>query len=171
MKNPYTVLARASIESWLLSKKRLEIPEDTPDELLCKRAGAFVTLYKSGCLRGCIGTISPVQNSLAEEIICNAVAAATEDPRFPRVRPEELAELVISVDVLGEAEPIETMADLDPVRYGVIVSKGFRRGLLLPHLDGIDSAEEQVSIALAKAGIHSEEPYRMERFEVIRHEE
>ncbi len=170
-KNPYTALARASIESWLFNRKALEIPADTPDELLDKRAGAFVTLYKSDCLRGCIGTISPVRKSLAEEIICNAVAAATEDPRFPRVRLEELEDLVISVDVLGEAEPVETMAELDPDRYGVIVSKGFRRGLLLPNLDGIDSVQEQVSIALAKAGIDPDESYRMERFEVTRHEE
>jgi AmmeMemoRadiSam system protein A len=169
--NPYTALARASIESYLLEKRILKVPEDTPQELLNRRAGAFVTLYKAGCLRGCIGTIAPVRESLALEIIFNAVASAAEDPRFPPVTRDELEDLVISVDVLGKAEPVAGVDQLDPARYGVIVSDRYRRGLLLPHLDGIDTAEEQVSIALRKAGIGFSEPYRLERFEVVRHEE
>ena len=96
--------------------------------------------------------------------------AATEDPRFPSVRTEELSDLEISVDVLGEAEEVDSFDDLDPVRYGVIVTRGFRRGLLLPNLDGIDTVEEQVSIALQKAGIYGGD-YKLERFEVIRHTE
>ncbi len=169
-KNPYVSLARRTIELYVREGKVLQIPDDTPDELLSTRAGAFVTLYKNGQLRGCIGTISPVRPSLAEEIIRNAISASTEDPRFPSVKPDELSELDISVDVLGEAEEIDSIDDLDPERYGVIVTSGYRRGLLLPNLEGIDSAEEQVSIALRKAGIYRGE-YTLERFEVIRHKD
>ena len=166
-----TGLARASIESYLIRGKILPIPEDTSDTLLTRRAGAFVTLYKEACLRGCIGTIQPTRDSLAAEIIYNAIAAASQDPRFPPVDEEELDQLVISVDVLGTAEPVDTLEALDPDRYGVIVSNGYRRGLLLPGLEGIGTVEEQVSIALQKAGIPPGKPYRLERFEVIRHEE
>ena len=171
MSNMYTTLARASITYYLETRRLLDIPADTADALLNRRAGCFVTLYKKGCLRGCIGTIEPQQRTLAEEIIQNAVASATQDPRFPAVQREELAEITLSVDVLGEAERIDSIDALDPEPYGVIVSCRHRKGLLLPHLDGIDTAEEQVAIALQKAGIHPDEPYGMERFEVLRYKE
>ena len=171
MSNMYTTLARASITYYLETKRLLDIPADTPDALLNKKAGSFVTLYKEGLLRGCIGTIEPQQRTLAEEIIQNAVASATQDPRFPAVRREELAEITLSVDVLGETEMIDSTDALDPERYGVIVSCRYRRGLLLPKLEGIDTAEEQVAIALQKAGISPDETYRMERFEVVRYKE
>ncbi|HHZ00152.1 MAG TPA: AmmeMemoRadiSam system protein A, partial [Tissierellia bacterium] len=128
-----------------------------------------VSLKLDGSLRGCIGTISPTTSSIADEIIRNAISAGTEDPRFPPVTEEELSRLEYSVDVLGKAEKIESLDDLDPVRYGVIVTKGHRRGLLLPNLEGINTVEEQVSIALRKAGIYPHEDYRLERFEVVRH--
>ncbi|HZK28752.1 MAG TPA: AmmeMemoRadiSam system protein A [Clostridia bacterium] len=169
--NPYVALARASIEYYLRDRAIMQVPEDTPEALLATRAGAFVTLYKAGNLRGCIGTIHPVRKSLAHEIIHNAVASAVEDPRFPPLNPDELKDIVVSVDVLGDAEPIDTFEELDPARYGVIVSDKYRRGLLLPNLDGIDTAEEQVSIALRKAGIYPGDSYRLERFEVVRYEE
>ena len=106
---------------------------------------------------------------MAEEIIENAISAGTKDPRFPPVTEEELSHLVYSVDVLKEPEPISSIEELDPRKYGVIVSKGFRKGLLLPNLEGVDTAEEQVEIALKKAGIMKYEEYTMERFEVERH--
>ena len=106
---------------------------------------------------------------MADEIIKNAVSAGVGDPRFDPVRPDELKELVYSVDVLGRPEPIDSLEQLDVVRYGVIVSKGRRRGLLLPNLEGVDTPAEQVAIALRKAGIDPEESYAMERFEVVRH--
>ncbi len=134
-----------------------------------KKAGAFVTLKKNGQLRGCIGTIRPVQGSLAEEILRNAISAGTRDPRFSPVKPEELPELVYSVDVLGEPEPIKSKDELDTKRYGVIVENGPRCGLLLPNLAGIDTPEEQISIAREKAGISPDEPVKMYRFEVVRH--
>ena len=130
----------------------------------------FVSLHREGRLRGCIGTIRPVRGCIAEEIAANAVSAATEDPRFPPVRPEELESLEISVDVLSAPEEIASRAELDVKRYGVIVSKGSRSGLLLPDLDGVDTVDEQVSIALRKAGIpERERGVRLERFEVVRH--
>ena len=122
-----------------------------------------------GSLRGCIGTISPTTSSIADEIIRNAISAGTEDPRFPPVTEDELSRLEYSVDVLGKAEKIESMDELDPLRYGVIVSKGHRRGLLLPNLEGVETAEKQISIALRKAGISPNEDYQLERFEVVRH--
>ena len=138
------------------------------DELRGERAGCFVTLYKDGRLRGCIGTIEATCSNLAEEIAENAIKAAFEDPRFPRLEEDELEGLVISVDVLG---PIESCSykDLDPKNYGLIVRSGYRRGLLLPGIPGIDSARRQVEIAKNKAGIYPEEKVDYFRFRVIRH--
>jgi len=138
--------------------------------MLQEKAGAFVSLKISGQLRGCIGTISPTKPTLLAEILQNAVSAASEDPRFDPVREKELDRIAVSVDVLGKPEIIESMDQLDVRRYGVIVSNGFRRGLLLPDLDGVDTPERQVEISLQKAGIDRSEPYQLERFEVIRHE-
>ena len=130
----------------------------------------FVSLKEEGKLRGCIGTIAPVRGSVAEEIIENAVSAAVRDPRFHAVEPEELERLVYSVDVLGETETIDSPEELDVKRYGVVVSRGRRRGLLLPNLEGVDTVEEQIDIARRKAGIPEDaEDIRLERFEVVRH--
>ena len=133
------------------------------------QAGVFVSIKKDGGLRGCIGTIRAVQASVAEEIIQNAISAATEDPRFSPVLKEELPWLSLSVDVLGYAERIDSEDALDVKRYGVIVTNGSRRGLLLPNLDGVDTAAEQVAIAKRKAGILEHENVLLERFEVVRH--
>ena len=138
--------------------------------LLGERAGAFVSIKKAGELRGCIGTISAVRENLAEEISDNAISACSRDPRFDPVRTGELGELTVSVDVLSEAEPVSSPAELDVLRYGVIVSKGFRRGLLLPNLEGVNTVDAQLRIALSKAGINPSERYSIERFEVVRHE-
>jgi AmmeMemoRadiSam system protein A len=134
-----------------------------------KKAGVFVSLKKHGELRGCIGTIAPVTDSIAEEIIRNAVSACAEDPRFDPVSKDELDELVYSVDLLSPAEPIPSADMLDPVKYGVIVTSGHKRGLLLPNLEGVDTIEQQIEIAMRKAGIHKNESYTLERFEVVRH--
>jgi len=134
-----------------------------------RRAGVFVSLKKYGELRGCIGTIKPTTKNIAAEIIQNAISAGTRDPRFLPVEESELSELAYSVDVLGEPEPINTKDELDVKRYGVIVRSGYKSGLLLPNLEGVDTVDYQVSIALQKAGIRPGEPYKMERFEVVRH--
>lgn len=163
-------LARLSLETYIRTGSRLEtLPEGLPDELTQRAAGAFVSLHLDGRLRGCIGTIAPTQKNVAQEIVRNAVSAGTRDPRFPPVHPEELDALEYSVDVLGAPEPVDSPAQLDPKRYGVIVSCGTRRGLLLPDLDGVDTAAQQIEIAREKGGIRANEPYRLERFEVVRH--
>ena len=166
----YVRLARHTVEHYIRTGKRLEAPDWLPQEMKERRAGVFVSLKEDGQLRGCIGTIAPVRESLAQEIISNAVSAATQDPRFPAVREDELDRLVYSVDVLGEPEEIASLAELDMKRYGVIVSRGSRRGLLLPDLEGVDTAEEQVAIAKRKAGIPADaQDVRLERFQVVRH--
>ena len=148
------------------------MPKGLPEEMINTRAGAFVSIRKAGQLRGCIGTILPVRDSLASEIIANAISAGTADPRFSAVTEDELEDLVYDVDVLSEPEAIDSPAELDVKRYGVIVSSedGHRRGLLLPDLDGVDTVEEQISIARRKGGISPEEKIKLQRFEVTRHE-
>lgn len=165
----YVHLARLSLEAYISTGKYLKLPENLPEEMLNRKAGVFVSLKKHGSLRGCIGTISPVTTSIAKEIIKNAVSAAVEDPRFPPVTEKELEELVYSVDVLGEPEPITSVEELDVVRYGVIVTSGRKRGLLLPNLEGVDTVQKQVEIARRKAGIYDNEAFTLERFEVVRH--
>ena len=135
-----------------------------------QRAGVFVSIHKHGELRGCIGTIEPVQDDLLEEIIQNSISSCSYDPRFLPVEPDELEELDIKVDVLKEPEPIQSLGELDVKRYGVIVEKGTKRGLLLPNLEGINSVNQQVDIAMSKAGIRNPNGMKLYRFEVIRHE-
>jgi len=160
-------LARNAIVSYVRLHKVTAPPAELTPEMQ-QRAGVFVSLHRGGELRGCIGTIAPTQASVAQEIIANAISAATRDPRFPPVRTDELDDLEISVDMLMPAEPISSTSDLDPKRFGVIVELGYRRGLLLPDLEGVDTVEYQVEIALRKAGIRPQEPYKLFRFEVLR---
>ena len=167
--DPYVRLARASLESWIREHKKLSIPDWVPEEMRTQKAGAFVSIHEHGNLRGCIGTILSTTDSVAEEIIQNAISASTRDPRFYPIRKDELPNLDISVDVLGSPEVIDSPSLLDVKRYGVIVSYGRRRGLLLPDLDGVDTVEDQIDIARQKGGIRSTDPYTLERFEVIRH--
>lgn len=167
--DPYVKLAIDTLETYVMTGKQIPIPEDLPVEMLTERAGVFVSLKKYGELRGCIGTIVPTTINIAMEIIQNAISAGTRDPRFLSVEKEELPDLVYSVDVLGEPEPIKSKAELNVKKYGVIVRSSHRSGLLLPNLEGVDTVDYQVAIALQKAGIRKSEPYEMERFEVIRH--
>jgi AmmeMemoRadiSam system protein A len=146
-------------------------PPSPPDRpLYARRAACFVCIKRSGELRGCIGTLAPAEGDLGAEIARNAHGAAFGDPRFPLVAEDELDLLSFSVDVLSPSEPC-SFDELDPRRYGVIVSSGLRRGVLLPDLDGVDSARRQVAIALQKAGVAPGEPYRLERFTVTRYRE
>ena len=165
----YVRLARASVTAWVLRRERIPVPDGLPEEMLSARAGTFVSLHRDGRLRGCIGTIAPTRRNIAEEIIENAISACSRDPRFSPVTARELSGLEISVDVLGETEPIDSPEALDVKRYGVVVSHGKKRGLLLPNLDGVDTVEDQIRIAREKGGIRRDEPYTLERFEVVRH--
>ena len=166
----YVKLARDAVYHYVIHRRYLPLPEGLEEEMLKRKAGTFVSIHKNGRLRGCIGTIMATRDSIAEEIIANAVSACSRDPRFSPIREDELKDLEISVDVLGEIEDIASPEELDVKRYGVIVSCGRRRGLLLPDLEGVDSVEEQIDIAREKGGIGKHEAYQLQRFEVIRHE-
>jgi AmmeMemoRadiSam system protein A len=165
--SPLVKLARSVVESYVAQKK-LPSPEGL-ERFEAERAGVFVSIKKHGQLRGCIGTIEPASASIVAEVQQNAISASTKDPRFEPVQADELPDLVYSVDVLKPPEPIGGLAELDPQRYGVIVKRGRKKGLLLPNLEGIDTAAEQVAIAKRKAGIAADEEVELERFEVVRY--
>ncbi len=167
--DPYVSLARASFTAYTERREHIAVPDGLPSEMTANRAGTFVSLHLGGELRGCIGTLAPTRESIAEEIICNAISACSKDPRFPPVTPEELPFIECSVDVLGEPEDIEGFDQLDVKRYGVIVTRGWHRGVLLPDLDGVDTVELQVAIAKQKAGIPQSASCNLQRFEVVRH--
>lgn len=173
--DPYIALARLSLETRLKEGRVITLKDaehiSLPSDISSKAGGVFVTLKEHGTLRGCIGTIEGQRASLGEEIIENAVSSGLRDPRFDPVTVNELPYLSYSVDILYPAERISSIDDLDPKVYGVIVSKGHRRGLLLPNIEGVDTKEEQVEIALRKGGISKSENYVLERFKVERHGE
>ena len=168
--HPLVVLARQAIESFVRESVVLEPKALTPE--MERQAGTFVSLHDGqGQLRGCIGTFMPAQANVALEVVHNAISAATRDPRFPPVRPHELADLDVKVDVLTTPEPVSGPQELDTRRYGVIVQaeQGWRRGLLLPDLEGIDTVEEQIRICRYKAGIGEGEAVQLLRFQVERY--
>jgi hypothetical protein len=165
--HPLVQLARKTIEHRVRGGKAAPMPENLTPEMQ-EQAGVFVSLHRRGALRGCIGTFEPTTPSVAEEVMQNAVSSAIRDPRFPPVRPDELADLEINVDVLTSPEPVDGPEGLDPKRYGVIVECGWRRGLLLPDLEGVDSVRHQIDICRQKAGIGPREPVKLYRFEVRR---
>lgn len=167
--HPIVELAKKTVEMYVRTGN---VPgfQGCPEFMTSERAGVFVSLHIGDDLRGCIGTIEPLTDCVAEEVVRNAVAAATQDPRFPAVMEAELSRLEYSVDVLTEPVEVKDVKELDPKRYGVIVSKGRCRGLLLPDLEGVDTVERQLSIAMAKAGIWKDEDcVKVEKFEVTRY--
>ncbi|MFC1861873.1 AmmeMemoRadiSam system protein B [Chloroflexota bacterium] len=165
--SPLARLASETVEAYVREGKTPKPTRLTPE--MREKAGVFVSIHKSGDLRGCIGTFEPTADNVAEEIIANAISSATRDPRFPPIAPDELKDLDYSVDVLTRPEPIENQDQLDPRKYGVIVESGFRRGLLLPDLEGVDSVDYQIDICRQKAGIMPDEPVKLYRFEVKRY--
>ncbi len=169
--DPYVRLARESLATYLNSGKIQEkFPSYVPDEMKTMKRGVFVSLKKHGELRGCIGTIFPVAENIAQEIVRNAIQAGVHDPRFNEVEKEELLDIDFSVDVLTEPEPC-SKEELNPKKYGVIVRSLGKTGLLLPDLEEVDTVEQQLDIALRKAGIKPYEAYEVQRFKVIRHKE
>jgi AmmeMemoRadiSam system protein A/AmmeMemoRadiSam system protein B len=166
----YQQLAKKTVENYIKNHKVIQYKEeDLPEEMIKKKAGVFVSLHIKDELRGCIGTIQSTRDCIAEEIVYNAISASTKDPRFLPINEKELDDLTYHVDVLGQAEKIESKKELDVKRYGVIVRKGHKTGLLLPDLEGVDTVDYQINIALRKAMIHPEDDYELYRFEVIRH--
>ncbi len=166
--HPLVRLAKNAVETFVRERRIIKPPEEASAEMK-ERAGVFVSLHKGRELRGCIGTFSPAQMSVAEEVIINAVHAATEDPRFSPVSSHELSDISYSVDVLSEPEPVDDESMLDPVKYGVIVESGHNRGLLLPDLEGVDTVQKQIEICRMKAGISPDEPVKLYRFKVRRY--
>jgi AmmeMemoRadiSam system protein A len=169
--NPYIKLAKIALETYVREGKVIDVPDFVTDEMLSMQAGVFVSLKRKRDLRGCIGTIASTTKSVAHEIIQNAISAGTGDPRFYPVQSVELSDIQYSVDILMPAEKIKSIDELDAHKYGVIVRSRGRSGLLLPDLEGVDTPEEQVSIALRKAGIDRSDDYTLQRFEVVRHGE
>jgi len=175
--HPFVKLAFASMYSFIADGKRLgaqALPSevdtalsDAKDEL-GKPSACFVSLKIAGQLRGCIGTIEPTTKDLAEEIIENAISASTRDPRFPRVQTDELPRLSVSVDVLS-APKQATEAELDPKKFGLIIEQGYRRGLLLPDLEGVDDVATQKRIVAQKGGIDLGQPHNLYTFTVDRY--
>lgn len=165
--SPLARLARTTVETYVKEGKTPQPEELTPE--MKEKAGVFVSIHKSGELRGCIGTFEPTRKNVAEEIMANAVSSATKDPRFPPIAPNELEHLSYSVDVLTKPEPVESQDQLDAKKCGVIVECGMRRGLLLPDLEGVDTVDQQISICCQKAGISPDEPLKLYRFEVKRY--
>lgn len=164
--HPIVKLAKEAVENYIKYGKVIK-PEILTEEMK-ERAGVFVSIKKLGNLRGCIGTFEPTQENIAKEIIYNAIQSATQDPRFERVSPEELNLLEYSVDILTRPIPVEDISKLDPKKHGLIVKSGWRRGLLLPDLEGIDTVEKQIEICKLKAGIGPKEPIELFSFEVRR---
>jgi AmmeMemoRadiSam system protein A len=164
--HPVVKLAKQAVESYIRRGKMPKPQELTPE--MRERAGVFVSLHKHGQLRGCIGTFEPTKDDVAEEIIANAISSSTMDPRFPPVNASELDDLEYSVDILTRPEPVTDIDQLDPMTYGVIVESGWKRGLLLPDLEGVDSVEEQIAICRLKAGISASESVNLYRFQVRR---
>lgn len=164
----FTELAKKSLETYIKTGKKITPEDNLPSEME-EEAAVFVSLKENGQLRGCIGSLEPTTPSVAEEIITYAIYAGTQDPRFMPVSENELDKLDYSVDVLEKPQPVRQIAELDPSVYGVIVSDGSRRGVLLPDLEGVDTVEEQIDIALAKARIPKNANYKIEKFKVIRH--
>lgn len=167
-----TELARKTVEEYISNNKIVELDTSCLEEYKDKQAGIFVTIYRKGALRGCIGTIGPAQKNIIIETITNAISSCTKDPRFMPVNKNELNELKYSVNVLMPPEPINSKDLLDPQKYGVIVVGSFnRRGLLLPRIESITTIDEQIFYAKNKAGIESDEPVTLYRFESIEHKE
>lgn len=166
--HPLVELAKKSVEAHVREGITIRLPDPLPAEM-SGRAGVFVSIKKRGELRGCIGTFQPSSDCIGSETVMNAISAATKDPRFTPVVEEELSDLTYSVDVLSCPEKVSGLSDLNPKKYGIIVVRGFRRGLLLPDLEGVDTVEDQLRITKMKAGILPHEEVEIYRFEVIRY--
>ncbi len=166
--HPFVKLAKDSVEQFIANRKIID-KQDVSGLEMAEKAGVFICLKMKGELRGCIGTFHPAWDSLADEIIHNAISAATQDPRFKPVDSSELDKLEYTVDVLSEPEQVKSKKDLDHKRYGVIVKSGERKGLLLPDIEGVNTVDEQISIASTKAGIYLDEQIDLFRFEVKRY--
>ncbi len=125
-------IAKQTINEYVKNEKTLEFSEK--DSRLLEEEGAFVTIHKSGKLRGCIGNILG-RGPLYETVRDMAVASSTQDPRFPRVQEKELKDLEIEISVLSKPWRVNSVDEIEVGTHGVIVSKGlFNKGLFLPQV-------------------------------------
>ncbi len=163
-------LTKKAVEVFVRNEETISLPKDLPSRVYQERKGVFVSLHtKNGSLRGCIGTFSPQQKNLGREIIHNAIAAATQDPRFPPVTANELDQLNFKVDILSTPKPVKQDFPLDPKKYGLIVkTSDGRKGLLLPDIEGVNTPQEQIEICKQKGGILSHELVSFQIFTVER---
>lgn len=168
--DPYVRLARQAVECFITTGRLLDIPEDTPEELLKTKASVFVTIYKDGELRGRIGSIVSIRDNVAYEVIENAIQAAAYDIRFSRVTKDELPDLVYSVDVLSEMEEVSSREELDPEHYGIMVSSGTKQGIALPGMKDVKTADDQLNLCYEEGEIMPESPVVVYRFKVTHHE-
>lgn len=154
MKNSYVNLAQQAVETYVKKGKIISPPKDLNPQFFNKKAGVFVTIMNGKELRGCIGTYLPTKSNIAQEIIANAIAAATQDFRFNPITSAELAKLSYYVYILEKPTPIRDIKELDPKKYGILVkSETGKSGLLLPDLEGIDTAEKQLNAVCYKCGV------------------
>jgi|WetSurMetagenome_2_1015567.scaffolds.fasta_scaffold45225_2 MEMO1 family protein len=165
--SPLTKLAKKTVETYVREGRLPEVAQLTPE--MREKAGVFVSIHKKGALRGCIGTFEPQMENVAAEIMSNAVSSASRDPRFSPITPGELKDLDYSVDILTHPVPVKDEKELDPKKFGVIVESGWKKGLLLPDLEGVDTVEQQIDICCQKAGIYPGEKTNLYCFEVKRH--
>jgi AmmeMemoRadiSam system protein A len=165
--HPLVRLAKRTVETFV-KKGEVVQPKRLSAEMK-EQAGVFVSIHKLGELRGCIGTFEPQHDNVADEIVANAISSATRDPRFLPVTKDELKQLEYSIDVLTRPEPVKSQKQLDHKKYGVIVEAGWRKGLLLPDLEGVNTVDEQIDICRLKAGIGPNEKVKLYRFEVKRY--
>ncbi len=176
--NPYVKLAKRAVENYIEKGEIIEIPDDLPKEMMEKKFGTFITIEKNGQLRGCIGTYLPTKENIAQEIIHNAIAAATEDYRFNPIQKEELSSLSYTVYVLEKPELVKDVKGLNPKKYGIIVRTAPinhsmpKSALLLPDLQGIDTVEKQISIACQKGEIDlTHQKITIYRFTIQKHQQ
>lgn len=172
--NPYTALAKLAVNTYIKEGKTISVPTDLPKEFLERKSGVFVTIEKEKELRGCIGTYLPTRQNVAEEIIHNAISAATEDYRFSPIEKEELPFLSYTVYLLNPPEQIKDTKELNPKKFGIIViaTSSRKTGLLLPDLEGVDTTEKQIAIACQKADIDLKtEKITLYKFTVEKHAE
>lgn len=164
----YISLAQEAVEKFIKNGEIIKIPDNLPAEFLNRRAGVFVTIYNNKELRGCIGTYLPTRKNIAEEIIYNAISAGMEDFRFEPIIAEELPKLQYEVSILSEPEEVKDKSVLDAKKFGVIIrANDDRSGLLLPDLEGVDNADQQIAIACQKGGIDPKfDKYKLFRFTV-----
>ena len=157
-------LARKAVETYITTKEMINVHEMSLKEERAQKSGVFVTINSKNNLRGCVGTIRAYHENIIEETIQNSISAAVRDKRFAPISKEEFQSLSYAVNIIDEPEVVTDMEEMDPLKYGLIVSNGYRQGILLPNIEGIRTIEEQLGNAMIKADIIQGEPVWLYKF-------